>query len=320
MQRSKRIVKILNILKKEQAFTMLGDMGKKYDSFKILISTILSARSRDEVTYPLCEELFKKYPDAKQPGANELERILSFFKKQQFFKGFYSQNLAITKKSIKNSVKDDLLIIQAINTIADIDRVINTLVKRLRDWYGLHNPEFPHVVEDHADFVAMISEKKDKKVKDSMGADLSKDNLKPIMILVSKIKDLFELRKGQEDYLEKLMKKVCPNLLEIAGATIGAKLVSQAGSLRRLVTMPSSTIQLLGAEKAFFRHLKTGARSPKYGFLHEHPLLAKSKKDMQGKVARSLADKISIAVRVDYFKGKFIGGKLRKELEKKFAK
>ena len=84
--------------------------------------------------------------------------------------------------------------------------------------------------------------------------------------------------------------------------------------------MPSSTIQLLGAEKALFRHMKTGARAPKFGFLHEHPLIAKNPKELHGKIARTLADKISIAVKVDYFKGKFIGDKLLKEVEGKFVK
>ena len=116
------------------------------------------------------------------------------------------------------------------------------------------------------------------------------------------------------------MKKHCPNMLEVAGVLISAKLLEHAGSLRRLMMMPASTIQILGAEKALFRHLKTGkkAKPPKYGILSQHPLIGKVKKEEYGKVARTLADKISIAVKVDYFKGKFIGDKLKEELEKKF--
>jgi endonuclease-3 len=88
MKKSERIVRILDVLKKEQdANTMLGDMGGKYDAFKILISTILSARSRDEVTYPLCEELFKKYPNAKvlaNANPKDIEKMLKRI-------GFYKQ-------------------------------------------------------------------------------------------------------------------------------------------------------------------------------------------------------------------------------------
>ena len=86
------------------------------------------------------------------------------------------------------------------------------------------------------------------------------------------------------------------------------------GSLKRLIMLPSSTVQLLGAEEALFRHIKTGARCPKYGVLHDHPLVSRSKKKESGKVARVLASKISIAARVDYAKGKFIGDKLMKEI------
>jgi len=264
------------------------------------------------------KEFFKKYKDLKKPEGEELKRILACFKKKEYFKEFHNRNLILTKKLVKESVKDDLLIIQAINNIADIDKVINTLAKRLRDWYELYNPEFSNSIEKHEKFVELILNKKDSKIKGSMGAELSKEDSKPIMDLAKRINDLFELRKEQEKYLEKIMKKLCPNMLAITGVTIGAKLIAQAGSLKKLVEFPASTIQLLGAEKALFRHLKTKARSPKYGFLHEHPLIMKNKKELHGKIARALADKISIAVKVDYFKGKPIGNKLRKELENKF--
>jgi len=89
--------------------------------------------------------------------------------------------------------------------------------------------------------------------------------------------------------------------------------------LKKLAEMPSSTIQLLGAEKALFRHMRTGAKVPKHGILIQHPLMAKTKKEIHGKVARALADKISIAAKVDYFKGKFVADKLKKMLEEKFS-
>lgn len=274
------------------------------------------------------KELSKKYKDLIQPEEQELKRILAFFKKKEYFKEFYNTNLILTKKLVKESVNADTLIIQAINNLGDIDKVINTLVKRLRDWYELYNPEFSNSIEKHEKFVELILKKNKKELlkeirineKESMGADFSKDDLQPIMNLAKKIKDLFELRNEQEIYLEKIMKKTCPSMLTLTGTTIGAKLIAQAGSLRRLVKFPASTIQLLGAEKALFRHLKTKSRSPKYGFIHEHPLIMQNKKPLHGKIARALADKISIAVKVDYFKGKFIGEKLKKDLEKKFKK
>jgi nucleolar protein 56 len=107
-------------------------------------------------------------------------------------------------------------------------------------------------------------------------------------------------------------------LLRIAGATIGAKLIEHTGSLKRLALLPSSTVQILGAEKALFRHIKTGARPPKYGLIHDHQFILQSKKADQGKKARALADKISLAIRTDFFKGKFIADKLEKQLKEKF--
>lgn len=272
------------------------------------------------------KEFSKKYTNLKQPERKELEKILLYFQNKEFFEDLYKKNMILTKAAIKDSVKDDLLIIQTINNIGDIDRAINTLIKRLREWYALYAPEIENSIKDQEKFVELIL-KKDKKQllkeisineKDSMGADFSKEALEPIKNLAKQISQLFQLRGKQELYLNKLMKKICPNLLAIAGDKIGAKLLEQAGSLKNLMLFPASTIQLLGAEKALFRHMKTGARAPKFGFLHEHPLIAKNKRELHGKIARTLADKICIAVKIDYFKGKFIGDKLLKEIEAKF--
>ena len=105
----------------------------------------------------------------------------------------------------------------------------------------------------------------------------------------------------------------------ILGVTMAAKLIEHTGSLKRLAEMPASTLQVLGAEKALFRHMRNKKnRPPKFGLIHEHQLIQKSKREMYGKVARALADKASIAARVDYFRGKFIGDKLKKELIEKF--
>lgn len=227
-------------------------------------------------------------------------------------------NLKETKNKLKESVTDDILIIQTINHVEDLNKVINILAKDLREWYSYYNPEFSKEIQDHQSFIKAILDKKDKKSKESVGADLSKDNLKPLVELSGQIIELFKLKEKQEEYLEVMMKKVCPNINAITGSLIGAKLIQHAGSLRNLILMPSSTVQLLGAEEALFRHIKTGAKCPKYGVLHSHPLIAKVKKNEVGKAARILASKISIASRVDYAKGKFIGDKLMKEVEEKF--
>ena len=160
---------------------------------------------------------------------------------------------------------------------------------------------------------------KELKIKETMGADLEKVHLQEILELAKKIKELQDLRKKHEIYLETVMQKYSPNLLELAGATLGAKLLELGKSLKHLALLPASTIQLLGAEKALFRHIKTGSRSPKYGILFQHPLVQNAKKEDKGKAARMLADKLSLCARLDYFKGEFKAPEYAADLEKVFA-
>jgi nucleolar protein 56 len=151
-----------------------------------------------------------------------------------------------------------------------------------------------------------------------MGADLDYKDIKPIMNLAESAKALYQLRDTHEQYLDALMKEYCPNVHALAGTLITAKLIAHAGGLMDLAKMPASTVQLLGAEKALFRHLKTGARPPKYGVIFQHPLISKARREDKGRASRALADKISIAARVDAFEGKFIGDRLKQELEEMF--
>jgi len=236
--------------------------------------------------------------------------------------------IAETKKKIRESVSKNNLIIQAVNSIDEMDKAANMLAKRLREWYSFHLPEFSDSVASHEKFIELI-QKKPKQVllkelnlteTTSMGANLEKADLNAIMELAKVLDDLYDTKEVQSDYLENTMKSFCPNITAIAGSMIAARLLAIAGSLKKLSLFPSSTIQILGAEKALFRHLKTGARSPKYGVIHEHPLILRAKKRNHGKIARLLADKLAIAAKVDYFKGEFIGDKLNKEIDRKVVK
>ncbi|HJX05207.1 MAG TPA: hypothetical protein VJ461_00685 [Candidatus Nanoarchaeia archaeon] len=237
------------------------------------------------------------------------------------------KNLELAKKGVKESVNPDLFIINAINNVEELAKTANTLTKRLREWYALYFPELEKKVADNEAFVRLVlkadkktllKEAKEPKVKDEMGCELAEQDLEPILSLAIIITSLLKEKEMLEEYLEKTMKAYCPNFTLIAGAHIGAKLLNEAGSLKRLAMMRSSTIQLLGAEKALFRHIRTGARPPKYGYLLQHQLVQKAKKQEKGKAARALADKLFLAVRVDYFKGKFIADQLLKELEERF--
>ncbi len=241
------------------------------------------------------------------------------------FKDIINKCTAETKKKIKQSVRKDDLIIQATRTIEEISKIMNSLAKRLRDWYAFYNPETEHDVKDNEQFIRIIISHNKRELhkkfhtSQGMGADLDKEDVDMITDFAKSINRLALLKKEQEGYQSRLILEICPNINVIAGPRITAKFIELAGSLERLARMSSSTIQLLGAEQAIFRHLKTGAKPPKYGVLHEHSLIAKHKKE-SGRVARMLADKICIAAKVDFFKGRFIGDKLKKEVEVKFSK
>ena len=274
------------------------------------------------------EKLREKHRDVAAPDENSLHQILLAFKDKKYFSDFLNKNLELTRKSLKESVKKDLLIVQAVSCIKDIDKSINLLVKRLREWYSYYNPEASYMVEDHEKFVSSIIKKTKAQLlkelnvneKESFGADMQEKDVSSIMLLAAQLNSLYTLRKNYDDYLEDLEKELCPNFMKVAGIAIAAKLIAHTGSLERLVKMPASTIQILGAEKALFRHMRNKKRNlpPKHGIIREHQLVQKSEKNMQAKAARALADKLSIAVKVDYFKGKFMGDELKKGLEDKF--
>jgi len=236
------------------------------------------------------------------------------------------KNLELAKKRFKESVNTDLLIINAINNFEELQKIINTLTKKLREWYSLYFPELDREVQDNEAFVRLVIKKNKKELlnelglKESIGAELNKEDLEPIISLARLINNLIKEKHLLEEYLERTMRSYCPETSTISGALIGAKLLRGAGSLKKLAMMRSSTIQLLGAEKALFRHIRTGAKPPKYGYLMQHPLVQNAKKKDKGRVARALADKIFICARVDYFKGAPIAARLLDELEEKFKK
>ena len=207
--------------------------------------------------------------------------------------------IAESKIKIKESVADDNLISQAINSISEIDRAANILSKRLREWYSLYNPELNHYISDNDVFVKEVLADPVKEDL-SMGADLQDSDKKQILDLASKINSLFEEKENLIDYINKKMEVFCPRLLEMAGPLIGAKLLAHKGHLKDLAFMPASTIQLLGAEKALFRHLRSkNSSSPKYGYILQHQEVSKAKN--KGKAARQFANRISLAVKQDYF-------------------
>lgn len=229
------------------------------------------------------------------------------------FKLLRKKYLKKTKEKLRNINLECELIIQSFKSLRELENNINSLCLKLREWYGYYYPELEQELKSNEDFVEKVS--KNPKRKDSIGGKFNEKDLKEVIEFSLQIKKLMNYKKKLKNYVETLLNKFCPNTKALAGSKITCLMLEKARSLKRLTEMPASTIQLLGAEKALFKHLKGEGKSPKFGFLYGHELVRKSKN--KGKAAKLLADKISIAVKVDYFRGKFIGDKLRKQVEKK---
>ncbi len=230
----------------------------------------------------------------------------------------------IGRNELRYPVSSGAHIAKAINSIQDINETVNILTERLRDWYSLHFPELNEKVGDE-DFLRLISKlgERERIIKDtdldmaSVGSDVSEKEISSYREFADLIIKQRKFRMDLAEYLEMKMESEAPSLTVLVGPKLGAELIAQAGSLEKLAMVPSSTIQLLGAEKSLFRHLKKGTPPPKHGYILQHPYVHRSNPGVRGRAARLLANKIAIAARVDYFGGEFIGDKLKEELEEK---
>ena len=221
------------------------------------------------------------------------------------------QRLAIYKIK-KESASEDKHLIQAINSIDEIDETISKLIERIREWYALYFPEMD-VIKNNETYIKLISQNKTKEnimeaKPDAFPSNVLdlEDDINPLdlEIMNKYANSIFEFQKTRkeiEEYIDAKMEDIAPNLRLLVGSSLGAKLISHAGGLKRLATYPSSTVQIMGAEKALFRHLKSGDRPPKYGLIYQHPQVRGAKWWNRGKIARMLAGKISLAVRRDVF-------------------
>lgn len=241
----------------------------------------------------------------------------------------FEVNARLTERRLKEIEKDQL-IIQAINSLDDIEETVNTLIKRLREWNSLNFPELDPLITSHETYVRVLLSpssldkgllgKIEKIRKKSLGIEFSEDDSKAIESLANSIMTLYTKKKEIESYVIKVMDEVAPNISALAGPLLGARLMAISGSLKRLALLPASTIQVLGAEDAFFRFLKKRKNPPKHGVIFQLPEIRSAPKNMRGRISRKFAAKLAIAARVDYFRGEFIGDRLRADFMKKIEK
>ncbi|KAJ0755211.1 putative Nop domain-containing protein [Helianthus annuus] len=245
-----------------------------------------------------------------------------------------------------NVNREDNMVIQAIFLLDTLDKDVNTFSMRIREWYSWHFPELVKIVNDNylyaklAKFIEDKSELSEDKLeglieilgdedkakevleaaKASMGQDLSPVDLINVKMFAQRVMELAEYRKKLFDYLATKMGDIAPNLAALIGEVVGARLISHAGSLTNLAKCPSSTLQILGAEKALFRALKTKGNTPKYGLIFHSSFIGRASAKNKGRMARYLANKCSIASRIDCFSESSttsFGDKLREQVEER---
>ncbi|HLC67506.1 MAG TPA: C/D box methylation guide ribonucleoprotein complex aNOP56 subunit, partial [archaeon] len=114
--------------------------------------------------------------------------------------------------------------------------------------------------------------------------------------------------------------EIAHNFASLIDPLLAARLLAYAGSLEKLARMPASTIQLLGAEKAMFRHLHEKGRSPKYGMIYNSELIQKAPAESRGKIARILSAKLMLAARIDYYSGRDDSEKMLREMKEEMGR
>jgi len=319
----------------------ISDKLRSYDSvFSNDIGLISFLRNTGINIYVMPSEKIREISKHKlkyliQAGFAENERD-AYLQLRQFALDFSSTKVR------RISEKLDLHISQSINALDELDKIINVIGARLREWYGLHFPELDYLIQNiftYAEIVRLagnrtnidltmlenlgIERKKTEMilvaVERSKGGDILEENLSIIKKLANEVIMQTELRRILAYQIEEMMEKIAPNIKDILTATVAARLMAKAGSLQKLSVMPSSTIQIIGAEKALFRSLKTGAPPPKHGILFQHPILHSAPKWQRGKMARAIASKVAIAVRIDLFRNGEKEAHISEQLNKRIA-
>lgn len=337
----KNIEKIVDFLIKLDKNIIENDVKNFFESLKKEYEKIFI---EDEKLANLLKQFFKEDFFIKKIPMN-IEDILiknNVFKNIEEYREVAREvALRLLREKLKISVsRRDLMIVHGVNVIEDLNKQINLIYTRCREWYGIHFPELQDLVKDPEEYLKIVSnfgsrnninEEKLLEIigkhkyfneiinatKKSIGIELNKEDEDQIRNLAEEGLRLISLRNKMEDYLTSLMEYEAPNIVAVTGPIIGAKLIALAGGLEKLAMLPASTIQIIGAEKALFRFLRTKKGAPKHGIIFQHPYIHTAPKWQRGKIARAIASKISIAAKIDYFSGEYRGSELREMLEKR---
>merc|ERR1711935_274885 len=218
--------------------------------------------------------------------------------------------------------KVDTMVVQAVGLLDELDKEINTYAMRVKEWYGWHFPELQAILNENSHYAKLVlkcgmrpnfsktdlgeildDETLEAAVKEaaevSMGTEIAEIDIINIQALAEQVLSMSEYRAQLYEYLKNRMNAIAPNLTILVGELVGARLISHAGSLMNLAKQPASTVQILGAEKALFRALKTKKDTPKYGLIYHASLIGQAQPKFKGKISRVLAAKCALSIRVD---------------------
>lgn len=258
---------------------------------------------------------------------------------EEFYELTRSVSTILTRSAVQDALGGrEALITQTVQLLGELDTSLNGLSSRVREWYGLHYPELSRIIRDHKSYLSFIVEIGERSAvtkeklealglqrrevtgilkgsEGSMGATLGEEDLAEVKRLAQQTLALYDYRVKLTEYISSLAEEIAPNVSIIAGSTLAAKLIERAGGLRKMAMMPSSTLQIIGAEKALYRSIKTKSRPPKHGLIFQHPYVNSAPRGLRGIRARHLAAKLSIAARADAFSGNLIADQLKKDLE-----
>lgn len=269
----------------------------------------------------LAEEVFVVEPRLERAGGNRTSQRAPFLKPEEFGFGrdlLHAAMVEFAKRRMRKAIGPEDHLRQAVGALDELQGEENVLLERLREWYGLHFPELAPVVDTgtYVDLIAMHGRRDLMPIGDheSVGADLPEREEEELKAFAGLAKLVADQRRAIESYVERSVREIAPNVSEVAGPIIAARLVALAGSVEELARAPAGTVQLLGAERALFRHLRTGSRPPKHGVLFQHPWVHGAPPWQRGAIARAFAAKIALAARADAYTKRKIAPDLLKDL------
>jgi len=247
--------------------------------------------------------------------------VLKHFSEEEL-SGFLSRfYILFSREQMSGAIERDKLIIQAGNAFEEVTKISNTLLMRTSEWFSLHYPEIKLSNEKIAESVVEYgAREKWPRFKTSLGVGMSKEDEAMIKEFSRLASESHRQKKLLEDYIKKGMREIAPNISSLMEPLLAARILAAAGSLEKLARLSASSIQLIGAEKALFRHLRKKDKAPKYGMIYTSALLQSLPEEKRGKAARMYAAALMKAARIDYFSGRDESAKLGKELKEELKK